>query len=231
MEPGVLTPGMREHKEFLSPGGTTLIPQIPFVVIDPMFDQQPNEFVLERGFSVMLLLTADVPSHTIDLRFAHAERSVTGLPGETGRAIGAFVDPLGRMPFDALQHLRDGDGRFELGEQMNMIHRATNFQQVPAFASNNTSKVSIQFRLPGWLYQVAPLSRAKHNVVQQVGERTRHDCTPACSSAPPGRMKLFGPGYQGLKALATRLGPCGTNNDVENRSPKYGPLGSRTIHV
>jgi hypothetical protein len=57
-------------------------PQIIAVELDAVRFQNFYVLVAETLFPVMRLLIADIPPHSVDLRFAHRERAVTRLPRE-----------------------------------------------------------------------------------------------------------------------------------------------------
>ncbi len=73
----------------------SLIPEISLIKLDAMTLQERDEFFLERGLSVMLSLSGNVPLDAIEVGIAYRERIVAGLPGEIPPVRKYFVNPPG----------------------------------------------------------------------------------------------------------------------------------------
>src|SRR5205823_5433880 len=100
------------------------IPDVTFVIGDPVFRQEPAEFVLKRHALVMDLLVADVLLDGRNMRGTDRKGTVAGLPVERGESF--RFEHFRRFPFQLTnQHgdrLLAGQGT----KEMNVIRDATN---------------------------------------------------------------------------------------------------------
>lgn len=48
-----------------------------------------------------------------------------------------LAQPMGGAPLDTLEHLRDGDGSSEPGEDVNVIRHSADLHETPLFTSNH----------------------------------------------------------------------------------------------
>jgi hypothetical protein len=81
--------------------------------------QERDKFLVIRLFPMMLNLITNIPPHGNYLRLTDAERSKSFLPRKF--PIHSLVRPLRRIRFEQSQHVRNGNGGFELREQMNVV--------------------------------------------------------------------------------------------------------------
>lgn len=87
-----------------------------------MLFQKKSEFVAEAGFSMMLFLSPYKITHSIQVRGAYAEGSVSGLPC---KEVSLFVHPLGGTCLERPEQNCDCDLRRECRDDVNMILRAS----------------------------------------------------------------------------------------------------------
>jgi len=124
---------------------------------------------------MMLFLGLYVFHNCRNVRFAHAERSVTRLPCELANLIGR---PTGRIRFDRLDGFRNRDCRGELQQEMKMV----------LYAANRVNKYFLSFANPGCvrpetLFHVlrddlASLFGAEHDVYYVLKIRVRQCVAP-----------------------------------------------------
>src|SRR5207248_1142595 len=76
------------------------VPEIALVVRDPMPLQECEELLLEGHPPMRLSLPGQICLDPIEVRIAHRERAVAGLPGEPGRGGKRFMDPPRRIRLD-----------------------------------------------------------------------------------------------------------------------------------
>src|SRR6185436_2619899 len=75
---------------------------------------------------------------------------------------------MGGAPLDTLEHLRDGDGSSEPGEDVNVIRHPADLHEAPLFTSNHTAEVLVQPVADLGGDQGNPLLRAEHDVIDEL---------------------------------------------------------------
>jgi hypothetical protein len=96
--------------------GPTSVPEIPLIELDPMASQKCQELVAKRRRPVMFGLSAYVFLDPRDIRVAHAERAVTGLPCETSPPGEGIVNPFRGTGLDRASGIGDSHRRMEHDE-------------------------------------------------------------------------------------------------------------------
>ena len=70
-----------------------LFPYVTCIVLDPVLFQKDYKFFLKSDLSMMRFLPPNILNHIRDIRLAHAECSITGLPTEQYASPGMFREP------------------------------------------------------------------------------------------------------------------------------------------
>ena len=77
----------------MSAEGATLIPNVAFVVLNPVTIKQFNELALEISLAMMLCLMIDVSHNILFRRLAHTKRAITFLPRKPSSGAKVLMDP------------------------------------------------------------------------------------------------------------------------------------------
>src|SRR5262249_23486803 len=75
------------------------VPDVPLVVLDPVFPEDAPHLVLKRTRLMVPLLPGDVPRHHGDVRRAYGKGPVAVLPVEVGEVGALALDPLRGFAF------------------------------------------------------------------------------------------------------------------------------------
>src|SRR5262245_2101012 len=119
IKPGVLTPGTRCCR-------VRSAQQIPLVIRNLVLLEERDQLILERDLPMMFLLGPNICADSLHKRLADRERAVSLLPIEALTSSGQIVHPLRGLALDLLDHLRHGDARLELGEEVDVVGNAAN---------------------------------------------------------------------------------------------------------
>ena len=83
----------RSGKVLMSGEGAALIPNVPFVVLNPVTIKQFNKFALKISPAMMLCLMIDVSHNIRFCRFAHTKRAITFLPRKPSSRAKVLMNP------------------------------------------------------------------------------------------------------------------------------------------
>ena len=134
--------------------------------------QHGQKLVFKTQLAVVLLLRLDVLPDRGHLGHADGERAVAGLPFKFHLKSLLAVYPFRRVSFDVLQHLRNGDGRAEARQDVDVVRSAANLDEVSLFASDNTADVREQIVSQPSINAWFSVLGAEDDVVGKAGVRT-----------------------------------------------------------
>ena len=121
----------------------TSVPQIPFIVVDPVLSTDSSKLFLKRDPPVMLVLILNIPPDGGDLRGAHRKRPVPALPMKLGIE-GAFrLDPFRRGLLNVLDQFGDREGLRKRTQGMDMIGGPTHLERWRLIGSEPRGEIGV----------------------------------------------------------------------------------------
>ena len=122
----------------------------------------------------MAFLIGHIVDDGVGIRLADGERSVTGLPMETGECRAFGFQPFRRTGFHRLDDLGDGARSRNAEEKMHMIGDATNAQRRAVDIVERAREVGMQFRADFRRDHRFTVSRTEDQVDQDAGKGLGH---------------------------------------------------------
>jgi hypothetical protein len=103
--------------------------------------EQAQKLVCEWHSAVVLFLASNVLAHNFDLRLAHTERAISGLPSEARSTFQALPQPARRHGLDRPDNFCDGFVLTQLGEDVNVIGHAVHDQGYASFLTDHAAEI------------------------------------------------------------------------------------------
>ena len=119
-----------------------LLPDVPFVIRNLILLEERHKLLLKRPRPMMLFLVRDMPTDRRHIRFAHAERPIPGLPGETSFPLSSR--PSRRVRLNHPHHIGHALRWTNANQHVDVIGGAIDDERSAAEFADNTTEVSEQ---------------------------------------------------------------------------------------
>ena len=178
------------------------------VIFHPMPIQQSHQLAAKIPMLVVALLRRDVFINYLNLREAHTERVVTGLPCELAQFRIRLVHPQRRVALQISQEVRHCIVSAVAGEYVYMIRHATYSVNHPLLGADDSANVFVQAGTDLRRDEAFAVFRAEDNVIEETLIGAGHG---SLRFVPPPRwggwVVCAFLGFRSLRSLHPRLLP------------------------
>ena len=148
--PGAVAPGWHDGAPLVLGNWAAFgsIPNVGFIIFDPVFFQEHPEFLLKRFAPMMFPLPVNVSFQRRQVGRADGKAGVTPLPGKSGQRRGLGFHPFGGTNFQLLHQIRNGHRARQANGQMDMIRHPAGAITFAIRIAGHGGEIGVQLR-PG----------------------------------------------------------------------------------